>query len=664
MEALLYPQQEKHVQEMICVLNDGYFAIDLSKAGSGKTYTTLSIFKTMGQQHLVVLTPNVVKPHWEKLASSSGIAPTYFMNYSELTSTCIKELKHDFLQRNDYFDPTILSFKKKCVSFTPTEKFTKMVGDGGGGVLLVIDNSENIKNACTQHSKACSALISVIKADKSNLSKVLFLSATLFDKKGDEMHLFQTLGLCGDAFDKRYSNIIEYCEDAYRPKLLPREFKKKRAVEHDVDLMYKLFQGPFKEMKCRTMGDDAFDNDNKVNVRNGFFRMPRDETDVLKRAIADLEFATRTFDNGGAAGITKVQREIRSRDETYTTKDVALVSIEASKISTFERLARDALLRNTGDKVVVCLNYVIHVKELEVKLKEFNPIVISSCMQAHARNMAIHAFQQQHSYHRLLISIVSALAVGESLDDKHGMFKRLVYVSPSYGAINLYNLSQRFLRNDTKSSTDFYYVYGAEAPETIIIDSLCLKDAVIRRGSLLEDVKYYESDEITLVPEIHAAPPKRSIDFDVESVSRMILCTLENRVNRNHRTRKSSPLLSLGEITSLLSPPNDTESARLTFEDIVDRFCRPGMFRVDGDVAKKSTESSLSKGIGLVMIDTTGRVIKMYAPGHFSLCVKFIKFVWTFGSNNVKQINKCTVIQKWSTLKNMCIKEAGKVLVF
>jgi hypothetical protein len=72
------------------------------------------------------------------------------------------------------------------------------------------------------------------------------------------------------------------------------------------------------------------------------------------------------------------------------------------------------------------------------------------------------------------------MSTGIDLDDKDGKFPRIAFVSPNYSSINLYQLGFRFLRADTKSATELYFVYVAHAHESKILKVLSAKSKVMK----------------------------------------------------------------------------------------------------------------------------------------------------------------------------------------
>ena len=173
---------------------------------------------------------------------------------------------------------------------------------------------------------------------------------------------------------------------------------------------------------------------------------------------------------------------------------MAMMMIETAKIGTFVRLARDTLLNDPTCKVVLAVNYTATLGDLARYLEEFSPLTLSGNSSAEKRGVVVNKFQAPPAHgNRLLIANLSVCSTGIDLDDKQGDSTRTVFVSPMYNTITLYQLSHRFLRMDTKSSSMLYMVYGQNASETRVLDALSHKSEVMKETTsdqVLSGVKF------------------------------------------------------------------------------------------------------------------------------------------------------------------------------
>lgn len=160
--------------------------------------------------------------------------------------------------------------------------------------------------------------------------------------------------------------------------------------------------------------------------------------------------------------------------------NAALHQIERAKIRTFARIAKDALNGNENCKVVICVNFSQTIHDLRGLLQKYDPLVLNGSTSAKQRRTVITQFQESNRCHRLLLGNVQVCATGIDLDDKHGEFPRMVFVSPNYRTIDLYQLGHRFLRMDTKSDATIHFVFGKHDQETGVLRSLARKSKVMK----------------------------------------------------------------------------------------------------------------------------------------------------------------------------------------
>jgi len=159
----------------------------------------------------------------------------------------------------------------------------------------------------------------------------------------------------------------------------------------------------------------------------------------------------------------------------------ALTVIETSKIDTFHRLTRKDLDFDPFKKVVIGVNYSATIKDLATLLAEYNPLIIDGSKSVKARRTILDKFQAPTSEYRVLIGNIAVISTGIDLDDKHGDFPRVCYVSPNYNTIHIYQLGHRFLRGlDTKSDTDIYMVYSDNRYERRMMESLMSKGQIMK----------------------------------------------------------------------------------------------------------------------------------------------------------------------------------------
>jgi hypothetical protein len=471
----LFPYQTDHVNILKKILKDSPFCLDFSMLGTGKTYTCSKLAMDLEFKNILVVCPVSVKSKWLHMKKNLGVPIYNCISFCELRSTKCKQPKHGLLARRDYtekmaYNGHLMDVDK--VEFRATEKFNNLIDQG---VMLVIDEIQNIKNLSNQFY-ACRTLIEAISNQPK--SKVILVSGSPIDKREQAVNLFRVLNilksreLCTYRVYHRayaYNGIQEIARFCGKP-VLPNLEGYASCVNHT----YRLFQKQFKSKFSNSMEPPATLDHKRLSKRNGYFVIRREEdVRLLKDGVNGLSEAcsfnpednTVTFGGG---------------NQVMSAMQVSLMQIETAKIDTFARLAREALISYENNKVVICVNYVATITDLCTLLAEFNPIVLQGNMNHSMRTSSIELFQESTSSNRLLIANVSVSSSGIDLDDKNGGFPRTVLISPMYNTITLYQLCHRFLRMDTRSETNIYMVYGKQHPEDRIVAALGRKSAVMK----------------------------------------------------------------------------------------------------------------------------------------------------------------------------------------
>ena len=188
----------------------------------------------------------------------------------------------------------------------------------------------------------------------------------------------------------------------------------------------------------------------------------------------------------------------------------ALQCIEKAKVPLFVRLVREQFSRSNNTKVCVCVNYTETLNLLETQLARFSPLRLDGSCSDTQRVNVVNEFQStEPSSSRLLLCNIRVSNSGLDIDDKHGDFPRVVYVSPNYSTITLYQLIYRFRREDSKSSPRIHFVFCREDHEDKIIDSLAKKSDTMKllvseqvetRMKFPGDFKPYYEEEEKVVP--------------------------------------------------------------------------------------------------------------------------------------------------------------------
>lgn len=499
----LYPHQLEHVARIKAYLEKFHFAIDLSPLGTGKTYTAAKVFQDGLYRHIVTISPLSVKTKWVQVDRDNRLQCRSNLTYGEIAGKRFSSPKCGFLVRNDYTvdmpqeNGMIRSVDK--YNFTTTEVFRQLVEEG---VLLVLDEFQQIKNDCAQ-TEACETLILDIfeSFKRGGKSRVMLLSGSPIDKECQAVRLFKTLGIMrhpkivsGHQF-AGINEIVRYLHDAFRTRLTQKGNlyilqTSSRYIRDGGNGLYhqyawgaqryafELFVHVVKPKATSAMDPLRSDDGIVLNKYNGYFHL-NEEANLEKMRTAveglnelrELQARLRTEAPVAGTGATIIRQMMR-----------LLIVVETSKIDTFVRLARAQLDAHPCKKVVIGVNFLDTMADLNTLLAEYDPLIFDGSKTIKQRTDILAKFQAPSTEHRVLIGNTSVLSSGIDLDDKDGGYPRVCYVSPNFKTIDIYQLGHRFKRGlDTRSSTDIYMVYSDNRSERHVIEALSHKGEIMKR---------------------------------------------------------------------------------------------------------------------------------------------------------------------------------------
>jgi len=482
MKIQLYDYQKTHLNEIKGILENHPYAFDFSMLGTGKTFTSAKLSEALGLDNIIVIAPVSVKTKWLQVKEMYDIPLKECISFCELRSVKCKQPKHGLLHRHDYqtthtvyLDNNVVSVPIDKVSFKPTAKFKKYVEDG---CLLIIDEIQNIKNKSSQFL-ACSALIQCIVKTEGTKSKVLLVSGSPIDKKEQVAHLLRAIGalthdsLCEYNIGTRmydYSGYFDVEQFCLKFGNLPLNLGRHQNIYDCNRNVYRMFQEVIKPALSRAM--DPVASSVSLNKYNGYFTVQDPKDRMLLATACDALSRACQFNQD--------TNQVRLTNAVLSAISLFLMQIETAKIKTLARIAREKLVAIPNCKVVICVNYSSSIKDLVKALADFSPLVLNGSTTVKARTKVISQFQEHNANHRILIANLTVCSTGIDLDDKHGEYPRVVFVSPMYNTITLYQLCHRFQRMDTKSSSDIYMVYAKNMIEKRIITALSLKSQVMK----------------------------------------------------------------------------------------------------------------------------------------------------------------------------------------
>lgn len=489
----LMPHQVDHVQRLSGTLDRFRFALDLSALGAGKTYCATKLCESRAIPNVVVIAPLTVLPKWQHMQTQHGLPLVDAISYCSLRSIKCKQPKHGFLNREDRVTEHEVDGElqqNERTFFHSTEKWRKLVDEG---VLLIVDEIQNVKNVSSQFLSVKEMMRDILDhTDGDNTSRVLLLSGTPVDKTEQVVNLYKALGLIKTHSLGHFNPQTRKCEAKgfrqvirFHEELFPGVFTAQmsgtldhalivasayEAHSYDIekfsrrdffsDSIYRLFRDIFIAKIAARMPPVA--STNAVHKFNAFYRVKNDDSmRLLATAVARLCSSVGYDDSTNTVALQNLTATDRAR--TFQQIARAMQMIETAKIPIFIRVAREALERNPNQKVAILLNYSDSIVDIAKALNDFSPLVVRGSTSIRNRAVALERFQRADDKYRLLIGNLSCVSTGVDLDDKDGRFPRLGLVSPNYSTITLHQLTYRFLRADTRSDAHVHFVFGRES---------------------------------------------------------------------------------------------------------------------------------------------------------------------------------------------------------
>lgn len=484
----LFPSQVVHAEKLMRVLEISPFALDFSQLGTGKTYTGSHIALALGFERVIIINPVTTQAKWDEMRVRYGVPIAENISFCSIRSVKNKQPSHGLLFRRDY---TVKIKKNNEVreiaktDFCVTDKFRRFVAEG---VLLLIDEIQFIKNVTAQTAASQALIQAIVESfERGGRSRILMLSGSPVDKEEQVATLFRTLNLmrgkelCWYNIGTRtmectgISEIVEYCRRIdleATEKILKSRHRWWFLNEYNMRrLCYVLFQEVFKPRLASAMPPMRLNG--TLHKCNAFYDI-EDERD--RRDLTDGVYALQKavkYDTGTG--------RVSYEQANFGDLTRALVQIEEAKVSTFLRVARNALMGDENCKLVICLNYRSSIRRLKLALGWWDPLVLDGAVSKQRRKAVIDAFQAPTHHRRVLLGNVSVCSTGIDLDDKHGGFPRLALVSPNYSTITLYQLCHRFQRLDTRSDATVQMIYAKHCQELSVLNALARKGGVMKQ---------------------------------------------------------------------------------------------------------------------------------------------------------------------------------------
>jgi hypothetical protein len=365
----------------------------------------------------------------------------------------------------DYTIHTYSSFTSKSNMFIDSAcnvqpRWTALLRKDNVKSIVVFDEAHVLKNDTLQHAK-CRQLSR--QAVLQNCG-IILLSGTPIDGPAESVRIMKILQIIKqDSLSQYiphtsthryegYQDLIDFCQREHIVKDISL-----KTMNQNVQHLAKTYVKP---MIFRAMVLPEIPS----NVSNYFAILTPDDYEIVHRGVELLERAIQL------EGIERTRYAIK-----------AAKTIEYGKLNVLLDMTIAAI--NTGQKVVVCLNFkdniaIFYDRLIEELPNRYGPDnigidpgvrILSGAVKKQDRIAIVESFQEQNWNTRILVCNPQVIAMGMDLDDKTGDFPRTMIISPIWFLIRMEQVSCRIRRCDTIGTPTIRMLYAKKLEREMML---------------------------------------------------------------------------------------------------------------------------------------------------------------------------------------------------
>ena len=456
--------QADHVDRVLEIFKTSHFAIDTSITGSGKTHASLALAQSLGVSVFVVCEATA-KHTWRDVQEEffPDVKIQDLMSYHLFRG--VKNLvSHGYFEYND--DEVVL-----------LHKFKKLVRRKG--VMLIFDEAHGLRNPSKQ-TKISYFLSKYIREDfkRGGKSRVLFLSATPFNKEINACNVLRALGLHDG---KPLVKGVPF----YDNEPLVQLRRRLRAIDDEGYNKVVHFPAPTAAEAKR----EVYQMFNQIIKKKCSSTMlSRDKRDKLEYGVKHTKMNivvkphTEEESLSYKEGINMIKL-LRVKKDGRALTNVARMT-QIAKIAMLCKLAREELTINPSCKVILFTDYVEYCGQSIAKnLHDLNPLYLHGKVDHEERGEIIKKFNAPDLESRVLIATSSVGGSSISLHDTDGRFPRAMFILPSHHGIQMAQCMGRHCRNGVNSDCKTYIVFGPSPVELTFYETYWLTSSVINDTS-------------------------------------------------------------------------------------------------------------------------------------------------------------------------------------
>lgn len=390
----LYAWQEPSASKLTSILASGQAALMGHATGAGKTFISLEVARRLNKVPLVI-TPKSVMTSFARVAKDVGVPITGPINIEKIKTGST---------------PYLSKGKDSFVWQLPRDS------------LVIFDEAHVCAGNGTGNSK-------VLALTKAYGIKALMMSATIAETPLKMRAVGYLLGL------HDYTNVSYYnwC----------REHGCTRSPWG---------QGALEFTKNATRSKAAMEKI-RAAMLDKFVRLRIE--DIPEFPDNEIEAVLYDLSDSDTAAVNEIYKEMDAEIRSPTTTNPLVIQLRARqktellKIPLLTGLTEDSL--EEGKSVVIFISFRETMETLRAALTEWSPAIVHGDQTPEERGADIARFQANQC--RVCICMSAAGSCGISLDDIHGGFPRVSFITPSFSAVQTRQCLGRIHRAASKSKS-------------------------------------------------------------------------------------------------------------------------------------------------------------------------------------------------------------------
>lgn len=482
-------------------------ALDTSMLGAGKTYTSSYVASKLGLP-VIVVCPASLTSKWEDMRDRS-VNINKSISYTALAGKRVagsrdRVLPHKLLVRRDYTDENDVA----RVDFRPSAWLMDRIGQG---VLLVIDESQAVKNSSVQSLAVGAVLEKALLPD--NPSRVLLMSGSPIDKAGQWVSYLRVLGVISSSLslsDVRAGTVSTPGIEEYAQRA-PLTFGIEAAhLAPPPDVL-----GVARKAECERWLYQNFVAE--VLPRIGCAMTPSGLSSgrFVRDVFYDHAAEDRRKVRSALRALRKAEQELQERSSRgLGALTLAMQKLEMAKVNTFAREVLRIVAGEPRAHVVVGMNYIGSIEDTYAIIQEgladgtAEVALVWGKTPLEKRAELTARFQDPEDPLRVLVCNTKVISTGIDLDDKRGDCPRTALISPTHHTVDMYQVTRRFFRTDSKSEPTVNVVFmsqdGSEENAAETHPERRVLDLMEGKGGVMKEVCRQQAEAGVLFPSDHS----------------------------------------------------------------------------------------------------------------------------------------------------------------